>query len=100
MSLPAASEPAVTDGPHGDRPKSRIFDIPIDLGQPNELLRMVTGWVGTGQRRRVMYVNAHVLNQSRAILIKVEPDFGHRGGPHAAGRRGGPSPRNTSTPSR
>jgi N-acetylglucosaminyldiphosphoundecaprenol N-acetyl-beta-D-mannosaminyltransferase len=49
----------------GDRPKSRIFDIPIDLGQPEELLRMVTGWVGTGQKKRVMYVNAHVLNQSQ-----------------------------------
>ncbi len=47
------------------RPKSQIFEIPIDLGQPDELLRMVTGWVGTGQRRRVMYVNAHVLNQSQ-----------------------------------
>ena len=47
------------------RATSQIFDIPIDLGHPDELLRMVTGWVGTGQRRRVMYVNAHVLNQSR-----------------------------------
>jgi len=47
------------------RPKSRIFEIPIDLGRPDELLRMVTGWVGSGRRRRVMYVNAHVLNQSQ-----------------------------------
>ena len=46
------------------RPKSQIFDIPIDLGRPDELLRMVTGWVGDGVQRRVMYVNAHVLNQS------------------------------------
>ncbi len=48
----------------GARPKSRIFEIPIDLGRPDELLRMVTGWVGSGVQRRVMYVNAHVLNQS------------------------------------
>jgi N-acetylglucosaminyldiphosphoundecaprenol N-acetyl-beta-D-mannosaminyltransferase len=47
------------------RPKSRIFEIPIDLGRPDELLHMVTGWVGSGVPRRVMYVNAHVLNQSR-----------------------------------
>jgi N-acetylglucosaminyldiphosphoundecaprenol N-acetyl-beta-D-mannosaminyltransferase len=47
------------------RPKSRIFEIPIDLGRPDELLRMVTGWVGSDRPRRVMYVNAHVLNQSQ-----------------------------------
>ena len=45
--------------------ESRIFDIPVDLGQPGELLRRITGWVDAGDRgRRVMYVNAHVLNQS------------------------------------
>jgi N-acetylglucosaminyldiphosphoundecaprenol N-acetyl-beta-D-mannosaminyltransferase len=47
---------------------ARIFDIPIDLGRPPELMRRITGWVGAGQPpRRVMYVNAHVLNQSREI---------------------------------
>lgn len=46
------------------RRKSRIFEIPIDLGRPDELLRMVTSWVGSQHPRRVMYVNAHVLNQS------------------------------------
>ena len=61
--MPASS--AVLDARPDVRPKSRIFEIPIDLGHPDELLRMVTGWVGTGQRRRVMYVNAHVLNQSQ-----------------------------------
>src|SRR5687767_5357140 len=61
MTLSAAT----IASPGRDRPKSRIFDIPIDLGQPDELLRMVTGWVGGGVRRRVMYVNAHVLNQSQ-----------------------------------
>jgi N-acetylglucosaminyldiphosphoundecaprenol N-acetyl-beta-D-mannosaminyltransferase len=49
---------------------SRIFDIPIDLGRPAELLQRITGWVDRDTHpptppRRVMYVNAHVLNQSR-----------------------------------
>ena len=45
---------------------SRIFDIPIDLARPAEMLQRITGWVGDGQKaRRVMYVNAHVLNQSQ-----------------------------------
>jgi N-acetylglucosaminyldiphosphoundecaprenol N-acetyl-beta-D-mannosaminyltransferase len=47
--------------------QSRIFEIPIDLAKPAELLRRITTWVGgDGPTRRVMYVNAHVLNQSRA----------------------------------
>jgi N-acetylglucosaminyldiphosphoundecaprenol N-acetyl-beta-D-mannosaminyltransferase len=54
--------------PHtGEAPQSsRIFDIPVDLGQPAELMHRITAWVGTQSRpRKVMYVNAHVLNQSR-----------------------------------
>ncbi len=49
------------------RPRqSRIFEIPIELGRPTELLQRITGWVaGGGPCKRVMYVNAHVLNQSR-----------------------------------
>ena len=50
------------------RELSLIFDIPIDLGRPDELLRRITGWAATGRNgdlpRRVMYANAHVLNQS------------------------------------
>ena len=62
----AVTDAAHTDGEDGGtRPKSHIFGIPIDLGRPDELLRMVTGWVGSGRPRRVMYVNAHVLNQSQ-----------------------------------
>ncbi len=50
------------EAPHS----SRIFDIPIDLAQPGEMMRRITGWVGNSDRtRKVMYVNAHVLNQSR-----------------------------------
>jgi N-acetylglucosaminyldiphosphoundecaprenol N-acetyl-beta-D-mannosaminyltransferase len=45
---------------------SHIFDLPIDLARPSELLRRIIGWVGEGERsHRVMYVNAHVLNQSQ-----------------------------------
>jgi N-acetylglucosaminyldiphosphoundecaprenol N-acetyl-beta-D-mannosaminyltransferase len=51
------------------RELSWIFDIPIDLGRPEDLLGRITGWArrnGDGPRlhRRVMYANAHVLNQS------------------------------------
>ncbi|MGI8623672.1 MAG: WecB/TagA/CpsF family glycosyltransferase, partial [Solirubrobacteraceae bacterium] len=65
MSLSSVPAHAPTDGLGGGRPKSRLFEIPIDLGRPEELLRMVTDWVGSGRPRRVMYVNAHVLNQSQ-----------------------------------
>jgi N-acetylglucosaminyldiphosphoundecaprenol N-acetyl-beta-D-mannosaminyltransferase len=47
------------------RPASSIFDIPIDLAQPAELLRTISGWASERATRRVMYVNAHVVNQSR-----------------------------------
>ncbi len=49
----------------GPRPSSPIFDIPIDLAHPAELLRTISGWASEGLARRVMYVNAHVVNQSR-----------------------------------
>jgi N-acetylglucosaminyldiphosphoundecaprenol N-acetyl-beta-D-mannosaminyltransferase len=46
--------------------RSLIFDIPIDLAQPADMLRRITGWIGrTDAPRGVMYVNAHVLNRSR-----------------------------------
>jgi len=51
-----------------DSASSRIFEIPVDLGRPAELLTRITSWAQTrssGPPRRVMYVNAHVLNQSR-----------------------------------
>jgi N-acetylglucosaminyldiphosphoundecaprenol N-acetyl-beta-D-mannosaminyltransferase len=68
VSIPAICEPVGSEPPAlipAPRPASSIFDIPIDLGQPDELLRTVSGWAGGGQSRRVMYVNAHVVNQSR-----------------------------------
>ncbi len=51
---------------HVDSRQSRIFEIPIELGRPAELLERIMRWVGEDERRkRVMYVNAHVLNRSR-----------------------------------
>jgi N-acetylglucosaminyldiphosphoundecaprenol N-acetyl-beta-D-mannosaminyltransferase len=49
------------------RSSSRVLDIPIELAQPAEMLRTITGWAGSGRPHRVMYVNAHVVNQSRAL---------------------------------
>jgi N-acetylglucosaminyldiphosphoundecaprenol N-acetyl-beta-D-mannosaminyltransferase len=58
----AALQEALTPEPTA---QSRIFDIPVELAEPAELLSRITGWVGDGHgSRRVMYVNAHVLNQS------------------------------------
>src|SRR5215218_3244947 len=51
----------------GGRAASRVFDIPIELASPAEMLRTITGWVGSGRPHRVMYVNAHVVNQSRGL---------------------------------
>jgi N-acetylglucosaminyldiphosphoundecaprenol N-acetyl-beta-D-mannosaminyltransferase len=50
---------------YGPRPSSAIFDIPIDLADPASLLRAVSSWASEQATRRVMYVNAHVVNQSR-----------------------------------
>lgn len=66
MATQAATSQLGANGANGATPQSRIFEIPIDLGRPVELLNRITGWVGApGPPRRVMYVNAHVLNQSR-----------------------------------
>jgi N-acetylglucosaminyldiphosphoundecaprenol N-acetyl-beta-D-mannosaminyltransferase len=67
LSVPAFREqsaipPALSPVP---RPSASIFDIPIDLAQPVELLTTVSGWAADGCTRRVMYVNAHVVNRSR-----------------------------------
>jgi N-acetylglucosaminyldiphosphoundecaprenol N-acetyl-beta-D-mannosaminyltransferase len=51
---------------NGGRASTSIFEIPIDLGQPAELLRTISSWAADHRTRRVMYVNAHVVNQSRA----------------------------------
>jgi N-acetylglucosaminyldiphosphoundecaprenol N-acetyl-beta-D-mannosaminyltransferase len=61
------SAPGPMSAPVSLRPQSRIFDLPIELAQPAEILRTVTGWVGSGVPHRVMYVNAHVVNRSHAV---------------------------------
>lgn len=52
----------------------RIFDIAIELDTPSALLDRITSWVAerahadpSTPARRVMYANAHVLNQSYAV---------------------------------
>ena len=60
--------PQATQDPTDPSPptQSRIFELPIELGHPDELLQRIVGWVGGAEpTKRVMYVNAHVLNQSR-----------------------------------
>jgi N-acetylglucosaminyldiphosphoundecaprenol N-acetyl-beta-D-mannosaminyltransferase len=61
--VPEATEAAIASS----QPRqSRIFELPIELDPPDELLARIIGWVhDDGPTRRVMYVNAHVLNQSR-----------------------------------
>jgi N-acetylglucosaminyldiphosphoundecaprenol N-acetyl-beta-D-mannosaminyltransferase len=56
---------------NGLRPSSAIFEIPIDLAPPGDLLRTLSHWASEDKSRRVMYVNAHVVNQSR-----VTPELG------------------------
>jgi N-acetylglucosaminyldiphosphoundecaprenol N-acetyl-beta-D-mannosaminyltransferase len=55
---------ALPAGP--SRPSSSLFDIEIDLAQPEEMLATISAWAASGRTRRVMYVNAHVVNQSRS----------------------------------
>ena len=60
------SNGAAAVSPRARSRQSRIFEIPIELGRPAELLERIMGWVAEpSSPKRVMYVNAHVLNQSR-----------------------------------
>jgi len=65
-SVPAAPPRLVPIDGNG-RSASRVFDIPVELAQPAEMLRTITQWAGSGRPHRVMYVNAHVVNESRAL---------------------------------
>jgi N-acetylglucosaminyldiphosphoundecaprenol N-acetyl-beta-D-mannosaminyltransferase len=60
-----ADEGDVLPVDEASRPSAPIFDIPIDLAQPAELLETIAAWAAEHHTRRVMYVNAHVVNQSR-----------------------------------
>ena len=46
------------------RGTTELFGIEVETAPPAELLRTILGWASNGGRRRVSYVNAHVLNQS------------------------------------
>jgi N-acetylglucosaminyldiphosphoundecaprenol N-acetyl-beta-D-mannosaminyltransferase len=50
--------PALTPEP------TELFEISVQTAHPAELLRRILGFAEDGGRRRVSYVNAHVLNQS------------------------------------
>jgi N-acetylglucosaminyldiphosphoundecaprenol N-acetyl-beta-D-mannosaminyltransferase len=64
---PLAPPPHLVPIDGDGRSASRVFDIPVELAQPAEMLRTITEWAGSGRPHRVMYVNAHVVNESRAL---------------------------------
>jgi N-acetylglucosaminyldiphosphoundecaprenol N-acetyl-beta-D-mannosaminyltransferase len=70
VSVPAPSIEEPDPGPRSPieapRPSASIFDIAIDLAEPGEMLATIAGWAAAGLTRRVMYVNAHVVNQTRS----------------------------------
>lgn len=45
--------------------RTDLFGISVETEEPAVLLDRILGWAQRGERRRVNYVNAHVLNQSR-----------------------------------
>jgi N-acetylglucosaminyldiphosphoundecaprenol N-acetyl-beta-D-mannosaminyltransferase len=68
MSLesPPVPQAPTLGGPHGPiatRP-TRLFGIDVHTATPAELLHVIVGFAQEGERRRVAYVNAHVLNQT------------------------------------
>lgn len=50
-----------------DRPRSDLFGVPVELAQSAEMLRTILAWKRDGRPRQVMYLNAHVVNQSREL---------------------------------
>ncbi len=67
MAAPAYSLTEDLQPPSNEqRPASSIFDIDIDLAQPDQMLATISNWAAERRTRRVMYVNAHVVNQSRS----------------------------------
>ncbi|MGI8631478.1 MAG: WecB/TagA/CpsF family glycosyltransferase [Solirubrobacterales bacterium] len=45
-------------------PPSPVLGIGVETDEPSDLLRRITDFARSGGKRRVMYVNAHVLNRS------------------------------------
>jgi N-acetylglucosaminyldiphosphoundecaprenol N-acetyl-beta-D-mannosaminyltransferase len=54
---------ALASAPDHTEP-SQLFDLPIETEPPAELLRRIIGFTEGSERKRVAYVNAHVINQS------------------------------------
>src|SRR3954447_16492106 len=50
--------------PHLNGPVTRLFDIGVQTAPLAELLRQILSFAENGDRHRVSYVNAHVLNQT------------------------------------
>jgi N-acetylglucosaminyldiphosphoundecaprenol N-acetyl-beta-D-mannosaminyltransferase len=50
--------------PRLDGSVTRLFEIGVQTAPPAELLRKILGFAENGERHRVSYVNAHVLNQT------------------------------------
>jgi N-acetylglucosaminyldiphosphoundecaprenol N-acetyl-beta-D-mannosaminyltransferase len=55
------------DAAAADGEVCRIFGLLIDTAPPADLLRRILAYAERGERRRVAYVNAHVINQSFEI---------------------------------
>ena len=68
VTLQAPEHTGVDDWAAAEAPRrsSDLFDIPIDLARPEDLLLTISNWAQERSPRRVMYVNAHVVNQSRS----------------------------------
>ena len=54
----------VNGRPSANGEASRLFELPIATSPPAQLLRRIIGCAEAGNRARVAYVNAHVINQS------------------------------------
>jgi N-acetylglucosaminyldiphosphoundecaprenol N-acetyl-beta-D-mannosaminyltransferase len=57
---------ALASAPDHTEP-SQLFDLPIETEPPADLLRRIIGFTEGNERKRVAYVNAHVINQSFGI---------------------------------
>jgi N-acetylglucosaminyldiphosphoundecaprenol N-acetyl-beta-D-mannosaminyltransferase len=64
MSVELRPDDASTSLNGGGGEATEIFGIGVQTAPPAVLLRRILGYAEKGERRRVNYVNAHVLNQS------------------------------------
>ena len=65
QGLPGSGPPAALMAAPADHTEpSRLFDLPIETETPADLLRRIIAWAERDERKRVAYVNAHVINPS------------------------------------